>query len=221
MGVDVSPREDMPMTRAAAALLAVLTAPAVAPAQGFNLPYRTGSSFYQPSFNRPVGGFFGGFARPLPAPFPGVGYLSPGGFYDPGFYTAVGPNPFFIPAFAGDFARPLAPAAPPLVGAGVPAPGGPAPVTGLAQPAAAQTAELTLELPAPATVWVNGKQQPGADAARTLTSPQLSAGGSHTFDLKATWTGPDGSRYEWDRKVTVAAGNRSKVAVAHGFKAKD
>lgn len=223
MGVDASPREGTPMTRTAA-VLAVLAAPAVAPAQGFNLPYRTGSSFYQPSFGRYPGGFYGSFAYnpfrvPPAVPYAGFGYLSPGGFYDPGFFTTVGPNTYFVPSFAGDYARPEPPAAPPLVGAGAPAPGGPAAVAGLAPQVTPQTAELTLELPAAATVWVNGREQPGAAASRTLTSPSLPAGGSHTFDLKATWTAADGTRYEWDRRVTVAAGGRSKVTVATGFKA--
>ncbi len=202
------------------AVLVLLAVPAVAPAQGFSLPYRTGSTFYQPSFGRNAGGFYGGFNPvfrvPGAVPYGGVGYLSPGGFYNPGFFTTVGPAVYYVPSFAGEVARPFALPTPPLVGAGAPTPQA-LPV----RSAGGQTAELRLELPAAADVWVNGKQQPTREATRTLTSPPLAAGGQHTFDLKATWTAADGTKYEWDRTMTVAAGGRSKVAVAAGFKAKD
>lgn len=206
------------------ALLTLMVAPAVAPAQGFSLPYRTGSSFYQPSFGRHTGGFYGAFSPvmrlPAAVPYGGVGYLSPGGFYDPGFYTTVGPNVYFIPSFAGEVARPLVLTQPPqLVGAGVPSPQ-------LAQPLSpsatgGQSAQLRLDLPAVADLWVDGKLYPSRSANYTLTSPPLSAGGRHTFAIKAAWKSADGTKYEWDRSVTVAAGGHSKVAVAAGFKAKD
>ena len=200
-----------------AALLLLLLAPGIASAQGFNLPYRTGSTFYQPSFGRYAGGFYGGFnptfRLPNAVPYNGVGYLSPGGYYDPGFFTVAGPSVVYIPSFAGEAARPTLPPAPPLVGAGVPTRGEPVTqVRGAAQPA-----ELRVQLPTSAELWVNGAKQPGQDAVRTLTSPLLAPGATHTFDLKASWMAAGGGRYTWERSVTVAAGGRSKVAIAGGF----
>ncbi len=203
------------MTRAA--LLLVALAPAVASAQGFSLPYRTGSTFYQPSFGRYAGGFYGGFNPqfrvPQAVPYNGVGYLSPGGYYDPGFYTTVGSSLYYIPTFAGEAPRPQSPPAPALVGAGVPTPGGQV----VPRQPVPQPAELRLEFPASAEVWVNGVKQDGTDASRVLTSPALPTGTRHVFNVKAVWTAQD-QRQEWERAVPVAAGSRSKLVVASGTK---
>jgi uncharacterized protein (TIGR03000 family) len=195
-------------------LLVLVAAPTAAAAQGFNLPYRTGSSFFQPAFGRYPGGFYGGFNPVFRLP-PGVssnrlGYLSPGGFYDPGYFTTVGPTVYYVPSFAGPVVRSPAPPVAPLAAAGQP-PVPPAPT--------AQPAELRLEFPAPAEVWVDGQQQPGAAAVRVLTSPPVPAGGRHVFNVRATWA-VDGRKLEWERAVPVQAGQRGKVTVAGGFPAK-
>ena len=111
-----------------------------------------------------------------------------------------------------DYGRPLQ--APPLQGAGV-----------SSQDAALVVnpelpAELTVQFPASAEVTLNGAAAKGEGATRTLTSPPLKAGESHTFDVKAKWTA-DGKRYEWERTVTLGSGERSKVTVARGFPVKD
>jgi uncharacterized protein (TIGR03000 family) len=202
------------MTRA---LLLLLVAPAVASAQGFNLPYRTGSTFYQPSFGRYAGGFYGGFNSqfrlPNLVPYNGYGYLSPGGYYDPGFFTTVGPNVYYVPSYAGEAPRPLAPVVPALVGAGAPTPG----VRYLPATPAPVAAELRLEFPASAEVWLNGVKQDGTAATRTFTSPALPAGTQHVFTVKAVWTA-GGAQQVWERAVPVAAGSRSKLLVAAGDK---
>ena len=215
------------MTRLA--VVALLVAPAVAPAQGFSRPLRSTPPVNQGSISRLGGGVFaplpGGFGAPVGVPFAGgfggVGFVTPGGFYDPGQFATFGPYTYYVPPYLayapGTVPVVNGPAAPPLVGAGVPArpTSVPAPATA-ARSAGGQVAELRLELPAAADVWVNSRQQPGRDAVRTFTSPALPAGGSHVFAVKAVWTAADGTRYEWDRAVTVAAGSRSKVAVAAG-----
>ena len=71
-----------------------------------------------------------------------------------------------------------------------------------------------------AAVTLNGQSVQGSGRTRTLTSPQLKAGETYTFDVKANWTA-DGKKYEWDRTVTLGSGERSKVAVARGFLAKE
>ncbi len=82
-------------------------------------------------------------------------------------------------------------------------------------------AVLTMEFPAPAEVWVNGKKGEGkATTEWTLTSPSLKAGTEFTFEVKARWT-VDGKTYEYERKVNVASGNRSRALVIAGSEVKE
>jgi uncharacterized protein (TIGR03000 family) len=77
-------------------------------------------------------------------------------------------------------------------------------------------ATLTLEFPAPAKVWLDGRLAPGQDAAeRELTSPVLLPGERHTFKFRARWA-VNGQEYETAREVTLGAGDRSKLLVLSG-----
>jgi len=168
-----------------------------------------GGSGYAPgntvNFNGPrgtampfsYGGFYGGFGLPY-SPY-GVTAYAPsyyGAYYAP-YYL-----PFTTPI--GDNAEPP----PPLVGAGV----GPitnVKLTGL-------PAELNIQFPADAKVWLNGKRVEGkAGKAVDLTSPTLTPGTDYTFDVKAEWT-KDGKAYEYANTVKVPSGDRSKITVLAG-----
>jgi uncharacterized protein (TIGR03000 family) len=110
-----------------------------------------------------------------------------------------------------DYGRPLV--APPLQGVG-----GSAGTELVINPELA--AELTVELPAVAKVTLNGRAVDTSGKTVTLSSPQLKAGETYTFDVKANWT-TDGRQYMWERVVTLGSGERSKMAVARGFPIKD
>jgi uncharacterized protein (TIGR03000 family) len=77
-------------------------------------------------------------------------------------------------------------------------------------------ASLTLEFPAPAEVWVNGKKGEGEPTMEwNLNSPQLKVGTDFTFEVKARWK-VGGKTYEYERTIVVAAGNRSRALVISG-----
>ena len=72
-------------------------------------------------------------------------------------------------------------------------------------------ATLTLQFPAAADVWLDGKKVEGSAAEeRVLTSPTLKPGEDYTFALKARWTA-DGKTYEATRSVKVGPGDRSRL----------
>ncbi|VTT99164.1 unnamed protein product [Gemmataceae bacterium] len=82
-------------------------------------------------------------------------------------------------------------------------------------------AVLTLEFPAAAEVWVNGKKGDGKPTTEwTLTSPLVKTGTEYTFDVKARWT-VNGKTYEYTRTVNVGSGNRSRALVVAGVELKE
>lgn len=81
-------------------------------------------------------------------------------------------------------------------------------------------AELTIEFPASATVTLDGVAVPGTGTLQQWKSPPLKVGQRHTFTVIARWT-LDGRKFEWDRAVTLGAGERGRVAVARGFPVPD
>lgn len=82
------------------------------------------------------------------------------------------------------------------------------------------SATLVLQFPAAAEIWVGGKKAGGDPAAEwTLTSPALQTGGSHTFEVKGQWKA-GGKTFEYQRSVTVAAGDRSQSQVISGTEVK-
>ena len=77
-------------------------------------------------------------------------------------------------------------------------------------------ATLTLQLPAAADVWLDGKKQDGeSDAVRELKSPVLKPGATHTFNVKARWT-KGGKTYEAKRAVTLGPGDHSRLYIVSG-----
>ena len=81
-------------------------------------------------------------------------------------------------------------------------------------------AVLTLEFPAPAEVWLDGKKVEGeAAAVRTISSPILKPGARYTFHIKAGWT-VKGETYGYNRDVTLETGARSRLLVLSGTPAK-
>jgi uncharacterized protein (TIGR03000 family) len=77
-------------------------------------------------------------------------------------------------------------------------------------------ATLTVQFPAAAEVWLDGKKVEGsAVEERVLTSPTLKPGEQHTFALKARWTA-GGKTYEATRSVKVSPGDRSRLFVVSG-----
>lgn len=107
------------------------------------------------------------------------------------------------------------PAVIPLQGAGFVSPTS----TSVASIAPSLAATFAVEFPTAAEVWVNGKKQSGRKDKWELTSPALDPGETHTFDVKARWKGDDGE-YEWSRTVTLGSGDRGRVNVFSGTKAK-
>lgn len=79
-----------------------------------------------------------------------------------------------------------------------------------------QPATLSMKLPGPGEVWVNGvKSGNKPNEEWTLTSPDLGEGEKFTFDVKARWEA-DGKNYECTREITVEGGKRSQMQVLGG-----
>lgn len=218
------------MTRPALAAVLFLGLPAAASAQ----PLSPGIAASPGGFGgAPLGGFGAGagWRSPVPAgPFGGPKYPCAGGVgggfapvcppYQPGFpFSGVwlggfgfGGAPYYGYGYAPatSFAFPSLTADPP------PIQPGPNLAIGDEFPAT-----LTLEFPAPAEVWVNGKQGDGKPTTEwTLTSPLIKTGTEFTFDVKARWT-RNGKTYEYTRTVNVASGNRSRALVVAGVEVKE
>jgi uncharacterized protein (TIGR03000 family) len=170
---------------------------------GFNSGFRVGQA-RQP-LTRGTAGFY-----PL-YPYTSNYYGGLGGFGG-GFVTSsyyggyggygYGYSPYFVVPGPSDYSY-----------APEPAPAQPAFVVELSGHA---TASLTLEFPAVATVWLDGKEVPGDPATlRTLTSPVLKPGEEYTFHVKARWAA-GGKTYEYTRDVPLGPGKHSKVLVVSG-----
>lgn len=77
-------------------------------------------------------------------------------------------------------------------------------------------ARLTVQFPAAAEIWVDGRKQPGEPRTEhVLTSPVLQPPQTHTFEIHARWSA-DGKTYEAQRTVTLGAGERSRLLVVSG-----
>jgi uncharacterized protein (TIGR03000 family) len=150
---------------------------------------------YTSNYYSGLGGFgYGGFG---------------GGFVTNSYYGGYGYgySPYFVVPGPSDYSYPAEPAAPAQ----------PAFVVELSGHA---TASLTLEFPAAANVWLDGKEVPGDPATvRTLTSPVLKPGQEYTFHVKAQWEA-GGKTYEYTRDVPLGPGKHSKVLVVSGTELK-
>ena len=81
-------------------------------------------------------------------------------------------------------------------------------------------ATLSLQFPAAAEVWLNGKAVAGgASEERVLTSPVLKPGEQFAFEVKSRWS-ISGKTYENTRTVTLGSGDRSRLLVVSGTEVK-
>ena len=162
-------------------------------------------------------GSFGGVFRPLvplPAMTPPRGHARPISGFLPrtgsatSFYGGFGGfNRYSYPYFAGPGFDYNEYAPPPI------APVAPLHVVALS---GEFPAILTLEFPAPATVWLDGREVTGEpDAVRVLASPVLKPGEQFTFRIRARWE-LNGKRYEYSREAALGPGDRSKLLVVSG-----
>jgi uncharacterized protein (TIGR03000 family) len=79
-----------------------------------------------------------------------------------------------------------------------------------AGPARSGPADITVVLPAAATLWAQGKKMPGSGPSRAFSTPTLDAGRRYSYDFRATW--PDNDRLvTQSQTVTVTAGARVTV----------
>jgi len=77
-------------------------------------------------------------------------------------------------------------------------------------------AKLSLQFPADADVWLNGKKaskSPSKD--QEFTSPALRADQTYTFNVKARWT-TSGKTYEATRIIAVKPGEHSRLMILSG-----
>ena len=166
---------------------------------------------------------------PLAAPgqvFPGLPTVAPplngfgngfGNGYGFGYGYPYG-NPYFFGPPGVVFARPTLLEAPrilPLQGAG-----GGLDAEVLMMVNARTTAKLTMTLPTAAEWTVNGVAVAGAEAERTLSSPEIALNSIHTFEVLARWKNKDGQEMEATKTIAVKAGERGKVTIYSGFQAK-
>lgn len=159
---------------------------AIVPRFGFARP-GIGVGLGSPGFGF-GGGFYGGY----------YGYPYAG--YGPGLYgNQYGPSPYQPPPVP----------APPLIAAGGPTGAPPAPLSGV------RLATLIVRLPAAGTLTVNGVKQPGPAREFTVSSDPVTRGRDQTFRVHGVWA-IDGTTYEADRTVTVAAGDRTKLTIVAG-----
>jgi uncharacterized protein (TIGR03000 family) len=227
----------------AALLLAATVAPAQIPTAAGpfdNGPRGYGTSFGRPAItpNAPTFRFpgYGTYAVPYNTPLYSYGafYYGPTGFtrygasgftnnqstfsgtFDGGFSASVPNggfyNPFgYMPAYG--YGTPTSAAVPyngPVIVTSTPP--APPPLQGLVD----RPAVLTIDFPAKAEVWLNGKLVEGAPATeQSLTSPPLPDGEKFKFEVRAEWK-EKGKVFEYVRTVTLAAGERSKVTVVAG-----
>ena len=77
-------------------------------------------------------------------------------------------------------------------------------------------ATLTVQFPAAAEVWLDGKKVKGeASTEQVLTSPVLAPGQKYTFAVRARWSS-GGKTYEATRSVALGAGDRSRMHILSG-----
>jgi uncharacterized protein (TIGR03000 family) len=167
-------------------------------------PLGMGAGFPTPFYyNRGVIGGYGGLYpyQQFYAPYSSYygGFVTGGYGYSP-YFTVPGPFAYDQPAMEY-----------------IPPPSVPQRVVELSDE---YPANLTLEFPAAAKVWLDGKEvagEPGKE--RVLTSPVLKTGQQYTFKLRAEWE-VKGKTYEYTREVTLGPGDKSKLLVMSGTEKK-
>jgi uncharacterized protein (TIGR03000 family) len=168
------------------------------------LPGRIGSGFATPfNYYRPaISGYSGLYPYPqLYTPY--GAYFTGGGFVTSGYGYGYGYSPYFVVPGAYGYDQPAVEEPP----------ASPGRVVELSNE---YPATLTLEFPAAAKVWLDGKAVEGeAGTVRELNSPVLKTGQTYTFKVKAQWD-VKGKSYEYTREVTLGSGDRSKLLVMSG-----
>jgi uncharacterized protein (TIGR03000 family) len=81
--------------------------------------------------------------------------------------------------------------------------------------APADRAILNLQVPADATVWVQGTQTKQTGTERTFVSPSLTPGLDYTYTVKAQWKAGD-KTIEQSQNITVRPGERSGLLFLSG-----
>jgi len=200
------------MLRTGLVLVALVLVAATGTAQPRPLPLAPGVT--------PASPFAPGAPFQAPAPPPRVSQaniqfvpvLGPGGLYYPwvGYASGLGYGTGYGFGYPGMLPGPaaVAPAAPLIVD--------PLVRPDVVNLANEFPATLTLQFPASAEVWLDGKKLTGSAAEeRVLTSPVLRAGEKYTFLVKARWE-KGGKTYEAKRAVALAAGDRSRLSIISG-----
>jgi uncharacterized protein (TIGR03000 family) len=154
--------------------------------------------FFQPGPFVGGGPFIGGGFVPV-YPF-GPSFYGGGGFITGGFY-----NPYYVMPQSSIFNQaPL----PDVVSTGPP--------PRFVELSGEAKATLTITLPQPASVWLDGEEIEGKPAKEwVLTTPVLRQGEERVLNVVARWE-VGGKKYESEHKVTVRAGDKSKLGVLAG-----
>jgi uncharacterized protein (TIGR03000 family) len=179
------------------------------PVPGINQFYPPASPFAPPLVigQYGLGRFTGlGYVSGWPAP---VLYGYGGYVYGPSpYYTGLGPLAMRYPYLNNQYGTSVLP------DPSVPLP---TPVRADPQPATPLPAELTIEFPVAVRATANGTPSDREGPVQTFTSPPLRPGETHTFHVRARWT-EGGQEYEWERAVTLDAGQQSGILVTAGYK---
>lgn len=164
-----------------------------------------------PGFRYPCYPYYGSYLSPYPLYYGAgfgysVGYGDPLGYYPPGYgYPPLDPN---ITNQSG---------VPPLPDANLypqpqrygdrmimPPPGEQAPMP------RGDTAEVIVNVPDDAEVWIEGAKMKQTGGRRRFTSPSLVPGHSYAYEIRASWT-ENGRKVSDSKSITIHAGDRSSL----------
>jgi len=132
--------------------------------------------------------------------YPGHYYGGWGGYY-PGYGAYYSATPYYYNNYY--YTQPYVYSAPPVTYQSF----YPPPV--VADDADASV-HLNVQVPADATVWIDGRQTQQKGESREFVSPALAAGKDYSYEVKARWM-KDGQPVERTEKVTFHAGERVNV----------
>ena len=82
---------------------------------------------------------------------------------------------------------------------------------GLAPSAQADTAHVTVRVPAGADIWINGSNTDSAGPVREFQSPALTPGQQYTYEFRARWKNDDGREVTQTQQVALTAGAHARV----------
>jgi uncharacterized protein (TIGR03000 family) len=146
-----------------------------------------------------VGVFVGGFPYYGYGGYGYGGYGYGGGYYDPGYAAPVYTYPSYVPVPV-EVPVPVPSYTPPMTPAQVQTPG-----TGDRAPAD-PVAHLQIKLPGDAELWIEGEKTKQSGDTREFTSPELTAGQTFVYEMKARWT-EGGKEVIKTKRIPVQAGS--------------